>query len=437
MEKLPREIQDHIVRRVSQFRPWTAIATLCALRLSCRQWSEPPITYLFRHLRLHLNDDTACLAKSSAISQELSLAKQVRRLTLYVDDLLDDLARAEWQCCNMHASRSNSNRLPAGDEERLSILKETLNRRRRGRTAIFLATLDKLAMLEDVDVHLRFPADTALVPESVAHILEADVVSTITDVVFIILLSKLLTVGNLSIGSCPTSTWQRVLRGASTDPNGSQSSQIAASSILNLQVEISIPYGDRHSGPYQPQMPCPDADRLNTISFQSLQELHLNFTSPLGDRTIPVQRAPMEQCRALLSSHFQSLRVLSLDGFWFDDQQQLSSFLVRSTPELRSISLGCTTLQRGLWWDFLTSLRGCPHLDRVRLVGRVLRDASSLSWRLTPKELDPRPLDLGDSVTHKELEEYATRRSTIDPRYRLRPDIERIIVWGAPHEVAL
>ncbi|KPI46097.1 uncharacterized protein AB675_630 [Cyphellophora attinorum] len=377
------------------------------------------------------------LGKVVSDQQEPSLAKHVRRLTLNVDDLLDDLTRAEWQCCPMHASRATSNRLPAADEERVSILQKTLVCRRRWRVDLFSAILDKFAMLEDVDVRVRFPADSALLPESVAQTLEADVVATITDVVFVVLPSKLLTMKSLIIKSCPESTWQRVSRGDLTGLRGSLGSLIAASSLLKLQVEIWIPYADRYAGPYQPETPCPGAHRLNTISFQSLQELHLNFAVRIGDRTIPAQRAPVEQCRALLSSNFQSLRVLSLNGFWFDDQQQLSTFLVRSTPELRSITLGCTTLQRGLWWDFLTSLRDCPHLDRVRLVGPVLRDASSLSWRLTPKEIDPRPLDFGDSVTHKELEDYATRRSEIDPRHRLRPDIERIIVWGAPHEVAL
>lgn len=101
-------------------------------------------------------------------------------------------------------------------------------------------------------------------------------------------------------------------------------------------------------------------------------------------------------------------------------------------PQLRVLVLNSMVLEVGDWWEFFEHLRNEFHLSRLS-IGTGLRGPTR-RFEVSFKH-DPRPLSIGDSIQHWELEAWVLNLSNIDPRTYLDSTMKRCYIWNSEANV--
>ena len=481
MDSLPPELVDAIIGHIAdslEHSPWTTKTTLGQIRLTCRELSAPASKYFWSHLHITMSSCSADFQRLLLLSQIPRVASQVRKLTLLVADPYKRL------CC-LHPRRRPIANIAATDATDIEAAPSSPSQHSKHPSAAccdcqgvsaegvaalakwsewapykhsnhnypteayaFRDTLDNFVALRSLVVHTAstHPASSldnrsaVLKPDSarkdfigwlVHHLLVGYHLSHSSSVQDIIIHDF----GEAHSELIEDIDLDMFHRDLDLMYNGHRKEALKR---VHFQVsDLRKPFRPDTTRPWELHAidwllgHSPDTpSQLERLAVVRSAEGTPSISHQALGSYIPLSK------QRFTKSIYPALQALHLNGFRIS-RHHLTEFLSTRTPALRRLVLGDNILYEGDWWECFDDLRSSCHLESFMFLGPNAADQTTVKWRMSSTEHDPRPLALGDSIKHLDLERYVTGKSDENPGDGIDPNMERVYVWDAPEKPAV
>lgn len=463
LSQLPFEIKSSICSLlVDASKPTTRHLSLANLRLTCRAWSDAPLTQLFHTVNTPIWGQRG-LPALYALSRRPDLARHVRmlkvRACIYEDDLIEDFLNCSHEqkgqikldlfdkrdifiprCPDCYfPSEIRTQVQEAVTSIPLTEMTPAPLMRLQGRSLLaelWRHIFSALPKTSNIDLEVLSPLSCIVTHDQLEWASWGDFSSQMVDAVLCGFFSST-SPATLDVGA-PAYIYRhifpvpehpfRFLPDHIPPPEFSESSLTTPSNLRRVRF---------HSTELQTMSYAHSILAYKKANFAYLCSLDVGRfpeTTPL-DKS-PRYHYPLFDFRDR-HPHFPRLTRLVLRAIYLRDPKHLGLFCQLHTPNLTSLSLGGdgTTLSDGGWSQVFQDLRDRPFkLTRFRLLGSCLLSDEGGDWHIRPY-YDLRPGSVGDSVEFDALERYVLGEEMVAPW----PESANypggwVVVWNARRE---